>query len=121
MWKLINFGKIIHHLDPEIKKLLLRGSYGKKISIFDSGPFFILHLNLNSFSNTDNGIEFKFQRWVNHRPESNMEFLLPCRPLNHYFPNLWVDLLRWVLVITTTHPPLAHTSMSEGWVGGSDY
>ena len=32
-----------------------------------------------------------------------------------------LDFLRWVLAIATTHPTLTHTSMSEGWVGGSDY
>ena len=34
----ISFGKIIHHLDPEIKKTLVNGKFGNEDSTFHSGP-----------------------------------------------------------------------------------
>ena len=34
----ILFGKITHHLDPEIRKMLERGMFGNKNSTFHSGP-----------------------------------------------------------------------------------
>ena len=38
LYKKILFGKITHHLDPEIRKMLVRGMFGNKDSIFNSGP-----------------------------------------------------------------------------------
>ena len=32
------FGKITHHLDPEIRKMLVNGKFGNQDSTFHSGP-----------------------------------------------------------------------------------
>ena len=34
----ILFGKITHHLDPEIRKMQVRGMFGNENSTFHSGP-----------------------------------------------------------------------------------
>ena len=34
----ILFGKITHHLGPEISKMLVKGKFGDEDSTFDSGP-----------------------------------------------------------------------------------
>ena len=34
----ILFGKITHHLDPEIRKMLVNGKFGNEDSTFQSGP-----------------------------------------------------------------------------------
>ena len=36
--KKIFFGKVTHHLDPEIRNMLVRGMFGNRNSLFHSGP-----------------------------------------------------------------------------------
>ena len=38
--KKILFGKITHHLDPEMRKMLVNGKFRIEDSAFHSGPYF---------------------------------------------------------------------------------
>ena len=64
----ILFGKITHRYDPNITKTSTRGQMKHKFYT----PFcFMIYLlvKLNSISETDNCIEYKFQCQLNHGPE----------------------------------------------------
>ena len=41
----ILFGETTHHLDPEIRKMLVRGMFGNENSTFHSGPQFTCYSN----------------------------------------------------------------------------
>ena len=76
----ILFSKVAHLLDPEIKKMLLRGLYGNENATFHSGPLFACHWKLISTQLLVSDIEFKFKWQISHGPEWNVKFLFPYEP-----------------------------------------
>ena len=67
----ILFGRITRQLDPEIRKMPVKGMFGNKDSSFHSGPCFYLLLKLKFFFWN---FECELQCHINYGQEWNVEF-----------------------------------------------
>ena len=81
----ILLGKIIHYLDPEIRKMLVNGKFGNEdphsILVHDllaiELKFYFLHY------------QCKFRCRINHGPQWNVEFSIPIQTPYRYYFNYW--------------------------------